>query len=170
MSAAPRLVRRLEDEDLPFLKAMLLNTFCWRPDGPRLSLDEALADPALSKYMVGWGRPGDAGVVAASDSGERLGAAWYRLFDAHDHGYGFVSSEIPELGIAIAEGHRGRGLGKELLEGLIQLAREEGRPALSLSVEVDNEPAVHLYERFGFEHVDRVDNSWTMLLRLMPPS
>lgn len=148
---------------------MFLNTFSWRPDGPRLSLDDALSDPALSKYMVGWGRPGDAGVVIASDSGERLGAAWYRLFDAHDHGYGFVSSEIPELGIAVAEGHRGRGLGKELLEGLIQLARDEGRPALSLSVEEDNISAVHLYERLGFQRVDRVDNSSTMLLRLRLP-
>lgn len=163
------LLRRLEDGDLAFLHAMFLQAFFWRPDGPRRSLDEVLADPKLAKYVTGWGRAGDAGVVATSDTGERLGAAWYRLFDRDDHSYGFVSSEIPELGIATAEAHRGRGLGKELLEGLVQLARQEGRPALSLSVEVDNVRALRLYEHFGFQRVERVEHSWTMLLRLKPP-
>jgi ribosomal protein S18 acetylase RimI-like enzyme len=164
------VLRRLEVVDLPFLQAMFVNTICWRPDLPRRSLEELLAEPELSKYIVGWGRRGDAGVVAVSTSGERLGAAWYRLFSDADHGYGFVSSETPELGIAAAETHRGRGLGTELLRGLIQVAREEGHSALSLSVEEDNIPAVKLYARLAFQRVERIDNSWTMLLRLKPPA
>ena len=165
-SAVPSALRPLERADLPFLQAMFLNTICWRSEGPRRSLEAVLADPELSKYVVGWGRRGDAGVVAVSTEGDHLGAAWYRLFSDADHGYGYVSSEIPELGIATTETHRGRGLGTELLRGLIELAKEEGHSALSLSVEEDNVPAVKLYERFGFERVERVDNSWTMLLPL----
>jgi hypothetical protein len=38
----------LEDGDLPFLQAVFLHTFFWRPDPPLRSLDEVLADLALS--------------------------------------------------------------------------------------------------------------------------
>jgi hypothetical protein len=52
-------VRRLDREDIAFLRAMFLETVCWREDGPRLSLEEVLAMPDLAKYLVGWGRPGE---------------------------------------------------------------------------------------------------------------
>jgi hypothetical protein len=42
---------------------MSLETVEWRPGGPRRSLQEVLTDPGLGKYIVGWGRPGDAGVI-----------------------------------------------------------------------------------------------------------
>jgi len=157
-------LRRTEERDVEFLKAMFLETICWRQDRPRRLLEEALSEPSLAKYVVGWGRPGDSGVLALSESDERIGAAWYRLFDENDHGYGFVSPEVPELGIATVPQFRGRGLGRSLMQGLIQLAKSEGRPALSLSVEEDNWRAVRLYQRLGFERVGRVENAWTMLL------
>jgi hypothetical protein len=69
----------LEDGDLPFLQAVFLHTFFWRPVAPLRSLDEVLADPNLAKYITGWGRAGDAGVVATSDTGE-VGAVWARNF------------------------------------------------------------------------------------------
>ena len=47
---------------------------------------------------------------------------------------------------------RGRGLGEELLSVLLDRAREEGRPRISLSVEPDN-PAIRLYEQHGFARV-----------------
>ena len=159
-------LRRIEDRDVEFLRAMFLETICWREDRPRRSLDDALADPSLAKYVVGWGRPGDSGVVAVSNSDERLGAAWYRLFNEDDQGYGFVSPNFPELGIATLPESRGLGLGRTLMQGLIQHAKSEGRPALSLSVEEDNMRAVRLYQHLGFERVGKVGNSWTMLLRL----
>jgi ribosomal protein S18 acetylase RimI-like enzyme len=162
-------VRRLQPDDDRFLLEMFLETFFWREDLPRLSLDEVLAEPSLAKYIAGWGRPGDAGVVAESDSGERLGAAWYRLFSATDHGYGFVSGDVPEVGIAVRQGYRGRGLGHSLMEGLIELAREAGLPGLSLSVEDGNSRAAHLYESYGFVRVERVQTAWTMVLMLEEP-
>jgi ribosomal protein S18 acetylase RimI-like enzyme len=159
-------LRWIEDRDLEFLRAMFLETICWREDGPRRSLDDVLADPSLAKYVVGWGRPGDSGVLAVSNSDERLGAAWYRLFNEDDQGYGFVSPNIPQLGIATLAEYRGRGLGRTLMQGLIQHAMSEGRPALSLSVEEDNWRALRLYQDLGFERVGQVGNSWTMVLSL----
>ena len=142
-------VRPLEPGDDDFLREMFVETFFWR-DGPQHSLEDVLAIPEAGKYILGWGRPGDAGVVALSDAGEKLGAAWYRLFSTADHGYGFVSDEIPELGIAVTPSYRGRRVGRRLMEDLITLAQGQGRPGLSLSVEDGNSRAARLYESLGF--------------------
>ena len=42
-----------------------------------------------SRYVRGWGRPGDTAVIAL-EGGFPVGAAWYRLFPASEPGYGFV--------------------------------------------------------------------------------
>jgi ribosomal protein S18 acetylase RimI-like enzyme len=120
-----------------------------------------LLDPAVAIYIEGWGRPGDAGVIAEDEEGVPLGAAWYRRFTEAEHGYGFVDPEIPELTVAVAPPHRGRGIGTALLEALVERAEAEGAPALSLSVEDDN-PALGLYERLRFERVGGSGTAWTM--------
>lgn len=57
-------------------------------------------------------------------------------------------AEIGVLDIALLPEHRGRGIGTELLLGLIGEARESGR-RVTLSVLRSN-PARALYERLGF--------------------
>jgi ribosomal protein S18 acetylase RimI-like enzyme len=52
-----------------------------------------------------------------------------------------------------------------MLEALVASAREQGRSAVSLSVEPEN-PARHLHGRFGFQVVSAVNGSLTMLLRI----
>ena len=165
-------LRPLGPDDVEFLRAMFLETVGWREDQPRLSMEEAMSDPDLAKYVDGWGRPGDSGVVAVAEADQYryVGAAWYRLFDVADHGYGFVASDVPELGIATVAEYRGFGLGRTLMQGLIQLALAQGRRALSLSVEEDNLRATRLYESLGFERLELVGNAWTMLLTLRPTS
>lgn len=50
--------------DVEFLKKMLYEAAAWNPDWPREQVIQALADPILERYHRGWGRPGDAGVIA----------------------------------------------------------------------------------------------------------
>jgi ribosomal protein S18 acetylase RimI-like enzyme len=161
-------LRSVDERDIDFLKAMLLETINWNEDRPRRALEEVLSEPGLAKYIQRWGRRGDSGILALSESNERLGAAWYRLFGDDDRGYGFVSPEVPELGLATVVGYRGRGLGRTLMQRLIQVAASEGHPALSLSVEEDNRRAVAMYESLGFKRVGRVEQAWTMVLTLNP--
>ena len=116
------------------------------------------------RYVQAWGRQGDTGVIAL-DEGFPVGAAWYRLFRESDPGYGFVDEQTPELAIAVLPSRRGRGLGEELLRALMDRARAEGHRAISLSVEPQN-PALKLYERFGFRKVAERDGAWTMLAEL----
>lgn len=127
-------------------------------------MDEALADPHLARYLNGWGRDGDAAVIA-EEGGDPIGAAWYRLFSAEEPGYGFLDASIPELSIAVRADRRGKGVGAALLDALVDRARADGHPALSLSVEAAN-PAASLYERCGFVKVVRDDGEWTMRLDL----
>ena len=148
-------------DDLPFLREMLYEAAFWRGDGERPPIDEAFATPQLGRYLDGFGRAGDTGVIAVAEGGEPVGAAWYRRFSPREPGYGFVDGATPELSIAVAPSHRGRGVGRLLLDALIDLAAAHGLPGLSLSVANDN-PAKRLYERAGFEVVDDHGDSTTM--------
>ena len=51
--------------------------------------------------------------------------------------------------IVVKKSHRNRGIGGELLEALIELCSELRMKTFTLEVDTENEPAIHLYERFG---------------------
>jgi GNAT superfamily N-acetyltransferase len=57
------------------------------------------------------------------------------------------------LGMALQRGYRGQGLGSRLMETAIAWARERGIEYIDLGVFDGNEPAVRLYEKFGFERI-----------------
>ena len=148
--------------DEPFLRAMLWLAYNWRdesaandhwpdPDGPR-------------RYVDGFGRPGDAGVVA-EEQGDPAGAAWYQLLPARDAGYGYVADDVPEVIIGVAAAHRGKGVAAQLLERLKATAAADGVRALSLSVEPDNH-ALRIYERAGFEPAGGSGGSVTLMATL----
>jgi len=139
--------------DLPLLTRMLACAADWRPDAEVRSGEDVLADPHLRRYVEGWPRAGDAGVVALDGANRPLGASWYRVFSESEPGYGFVDAATPELSIAVEATSRGRGVGEALLRELVRVARVRGAGALSLSVEPDN-PARRLYEKAGFEPID----------------
>lgn len=55
------------------------------------------------------------------------------------------------LGISIGKGWRGAGVGSQLMAHAIQWARQGGvLRRIELFVFVENEPAIHLYEKFDF--------------------
>jgi GNAT superfamily N-acetyltransferase len=132
---------------------MLKHAYHWRLN----------ADPDLpvARYVNNWGRPGDAGLVAW-EAGP-VGAAWYRLFPASAPGFGFVDEETPELTIAVVPSRRGSGLGGELLSALLDHARKQGYPAVSLSAE---KGVTKLYKRHGFAPVEEKDGTVTMKVAL----
>ncbi|MEZ5256807.1 MAG: GNAT family N-acetyltransferase [Ilumatobacteraceae bacterium] len=91
--------------------------------------------------------------------GERAGAAWVRRMTAADPGYGYVSDEIPELGMAVVQHWRGRGIGRRLLERLL-----DTHPRMSLSVDDENVGAAGLYRSIGFVPVESAGGSTTMVI------
>jgi ribosomal protein S18 acetylase RimI-like enzyme len=135
------MIRKGSAGDVPFMRSMLAHAYAWRVN----ALD---ADIPLTRYVDNWGRPGDL-VLIAHETGNRVGAAWLRLFSAGEPGYGFVDEQTPELSISVVPSRRRHGVGQELLDALLEKARAEGHKQVSLSVE-KNSPAVAFYERNGF--------------------
>jgi putative acetyltransferase len=63
-----------------------------------------------------------------------------------------ASQHVADLGLMVAYEHRRRGIGRTLLEQAVEWARANGIEKLELHVFPHNEPAIKLYEQFGFEH------------------
>jgi ribosomal protein S18 acetylase RimI-like enzyme len=152
--------------DMDFLEEMLFEAFFWDAETKRPSFASFREDPEFKKLLEGWGRSGDR-VIIAEDHGVRLGAAWRRLWTGDCHSYGFVDATTPEIAIAVRPDHRSKGLGRRLLEAVVQMARDDGFTNLSLSVSPRN-PARRLYESAGFRKVGESGTSWTLLLTLRP--
>ncbi len=155
-------IRELTTEDESIVWEML------RYAAQQPSIESVRTQPDLARYATDWGRNGDWGYVA-SRQGIPIGAAWLRLW-LGERGFGYVNDETPELGLAVLPDYRGRGIGSELLDRVLQSARERFA-AVSLSVRSDN-PVLRLYERSGFvkatgsEHLNRSDSiSFTMICK-----
>lgn len=64
-----------------------------------------------------------------------------------------------ELGnVAVAEGHRGRGIGRKLVESVLERAGERGTLEIFLEVRRTNAGAQNLYRTFGFIEVGKRKN------------
>jgi ribosomal protein S18 acetylase RimI-like enzyme len=154
--------------DEPFLLTMLFYA-AHAHDEPGATPEHVRANPSLARYVVGYGAPGDLGIVAEDGpGGTPLGAAWVRILAGENRAYGWVDDAIPELAIAVAPEATGRGIGGRMLEELLTRARAR-YPGVSLSVRRDN-AARRLYLRTGFTAVAEVTNrvggvSDTMVLR-----
>ena len=62
-----------------------------------------------------------------------------------------ASSHVADLGLMVAKEWRRRGVGRALLDAAVAWARAVGVRKLELHVFPWNEPAIRLYEAFGFE-------------------
>jgi GNAT superfamily N-acetyltransferase len=157
-------IRRAERADASFLVEMVCEAANWHPDRIRPKVD-IMADATVMRYARGWKRPADDGVVAVDDSGEAIGACWYRVLPTNEPGYGFVASGVPELTLGVRPPWRAQGVGRALLEAACDLARAAGHQRISLSVERANF-AERLYRSEGFVVAASGADADTMVKRL----
>lgn len=153
----------LENTTTHFFHELFHSSFYKPPGEPQLPF-EAIRSPELRRYYEYWGKDGDLGFIIAID-GEEAGAIWSRRFPTEEPGYGFVADDVPELGIAIQRGMRGKCLGQKLMDHLLDSLRERGDKQVSLSVHGDNH-AAQWYERMGFRTVAFDGKTMTMILDL----
>lgn len=86
----------------------------------------------------------DAAVFVAEDDGRIVGRLSLSR-DPHP-----ASRHVADLGLMVAESHRRQGVGTMLLRQAVAWARESRVRKLELHVFPWNEPALGLYESFGF--------------------
>lgn len=70
--------------------------------------------------------------------------------------YGHLDNEngTTWLGIAVVEKEKGKGLGKKVMENLLEEAAQKKYPSINLSVDKDNTAAIALYKKYGFNIVE----------------
>lgn len=92
-------------------------------------------------------QPGTFGFTARGDgpAARPLGMVLARL----------AAGEGEILTVAVAKAARGRGVGRLLMDNVLQRLHEERAEALFLEVEETNAPALALYRRLRFEEVGR---------------
>ena len=143
-SSTDVVVRRAEPRDADALvelgravgsepEGWLITTGSWRTAG-----DERRYLKALRRYE-------HAAVFVAEMDGQVVG----RLSVSRDQHP--ASRHVADLGLMVAADRRGQGIGRGLLEAAVDWARAAGVTKLELHVFPWNEPALRLYERFGFE-------------------
>jgi GNAT superfamily N-acetyltransferase len=157
-------VRPARPADGAFLADMVVEAANWSPGAARARPD-ILAGADYQRYLAGWMRPGDAGVIAQLPTGESVGAAWYRMLPRSAPGFGYVATGVPELIIGVRPIWRAHGVGRMLLQTLCDRAREEGYARISLSVERGNF-ARTLYRSEGFAITSAGSGRDTMVKRL----
>ena len=137
-------VRRAVPGDAPGLVA--LAEAVGREEGRWILASESWRSVADERrYLKTVQRHPDAAVFVAEDDG-RLVARLSLSRDPHP-----ASRHVADLGLMVDAGHRRRGIGRTLLEEAVVWARGVGIRKLELHVFPWNEPALRLYESFGFE-------------------
>lgn len=120
------MIRRMEASDIPSVADLEKMYFSvpWSEAGLLESLN-------MENYLF----------LVVEEAGEIAGYA----------GLSVILDEGDITNIVINERYRGRGLGRELLERLLEAGAGRGANAFTLEVRVSNESAIQLYKSMGFE-------------------
>ncbi|HZE12443.1 MAG TPA: GNAT family N-acetyltransferase [Chthoniobacterales bacterium] len=150
-------IRPLTPDDEPLLWDMLHQALQTSEGAPSRDI---LKRPEYARYVEDWGREGDTGfVVSDKTTTEVLGAVWYRVSTPDAKGRAEKNEPTPELAFAVKSGQRKRGIGAALLTQLVKANPHHS--AISIRASANN-PAVRLYERFGFQIVSDTHGTVTM--------
>lgn len=163
-------VRLAQEEDRTYLLRLLYLTSVFGDETAELPQYHL---PDVERYVGDWSPLVDGGVIATSDFHVPAGGAWLRYYTGDNKGAAYMGPQdpgadphdeslwatefdpetIPELCIAVERRYAGQGLGKILLDNVVNLARQQDAPAIALWVDSENPRARKLYESAGFSDI-----------------
>jgi phosphinothricin acetyltransferase len=112
-------------------------------------------EPRTPEMMVAWFENKQKGgfpvIGVVGDGGELLGFASYGTFRAWP-----AYKYSVEHSIYVSAPHRGKGLGKLLLQEVIESARAQNYHVLIGGIDSQNGASIKLHKRFGFEHAGTI--------------
>jgi dTDP-4-amino-4,6-dideoxy-D-galactose acyltransferase len=150
-------IRLSRDGDLPALRELAATAFIYS----RFAVDPFFSTEQVQAFHRQWVTNLHNGLAEAVLISETAGALT-----------GFVSCSL-EAGkgriplIAVGNGQRGHGLGKDLVQAALSWFARQGASEVRVKTQATNRPAVGLYERSGFV-LERTDLTFTKDLRTHP--
>lgn len=140
-------IRYTEPEDAKYLKEWLMDkeTVRWFPMYDEVEIDDAVMRwIAFYRYKCS---------LTILKEGVPCGIATLYL-----QPYRKLAHQC-EFGIVVGKDYRNMGIGSYLMSNIIHLAKEKFKISLLHLQATTENPAIHLYERFGFKEFGR-QNSW----------
>ena len=90
-------------------------------------------------------------VIGIEEKGNLLGFATYGVFRARP-----AYKYSIEHSLYVHKDHRGKGLGRALLEGIIAAATAQNYHVMVGGIDADNQASIVLHQRFGFTHAGTI--------------
>ena len=90
-------------------------------------------------------------LVAIDDHGQVAGYASFGPWRPHD---GF--RHTVENSVYVGPGHRGSGIGRGLMQALIERARQLEKHVMIAFIESENRASIHMHQQLGFIHVGQM--------------
>lgn len=115
------------------------------PDEVTVDLDH-FEESGFGQHPVWW-----ALVIEDSDGEKLLGMALYYIRYSTWKGQRLYLEDL-----IVSELHRGQGLGKQLFDALLQIAKDQGYRGMVWQALDWNTPALEFYKKYGA----RLDNEW----------
>ena len=114
--------------------------------------------PRPPESMVGWFKAkeekGFPVIGAESEDGRLLGFASYGPFRAWP-----AYKYTVENGIYVHRDHRGRGLGRLLMQALIERARAQDYHLIVAGIDMENATSISLHQSVGFAHAGTIHHA-----------
>jgi len=147
-------------EEYPQLSDFLYEAI-FIPEGIQPPPYSIIKKPELQIYISNFGQSQhDKAFVAVCDN-KIVGAVWCRMMKD----YGYVDDETPSLAISLYKDYRGKGIGTNLINTILNNLESCGYKQVSLAVQKANY-AVKLYRKTGFVTIDENDEEFIMVRRL----
>jgi phosphinothricin acetyltransferase len=90
-------------------------------------------------------------VIVADQEDEVVG---YGVFGSFRFGEGY--NHTVEHSVHVSQSHRGQGIGKEILEYLMSLAKEQNRKVMVAAIDSTNLASIKLHAGYGFQESARM--------------
>lgn len=154
------VIRKLREDETELLRDFLYEAI-FVPEDTEPPERNIIELPELSVYTEHFGEYADDHCLIADVEGRAVGAVWVRIMND----YGHVDDETPSLAISLYPEYRGREIGTQLLNNMLDLLKKQGYRKVSLSVQKANY-AVNLYLAAGFRIRKESDEEYLMVCRL----
>lgn len=159
------IIREIKRSEIGLMDKFLYNAI-YQPEGaPRLP-EEVIYEPRIYVYIADYGSSEhDYGLVAEVD-GNIVGMVWTRITFGEFTGYGYIDDQTPEFCVSLLPEYQGKGIGTKLMLAMIEHLKQSGYERTTLSVNIHNTSAMHLYEKCGFKKINEIGDEALMMLKL----